>query len=864
MANTNWQQIQDLFSAALDRPMEERASFVREAAGEPALADAVLGLLSSHERPSRLDTLVDRVSEAAAEAVPATIGPYRVVRLLGRGGMGTVYLAERADGQFEHRVALKILRSDRAGETWRRRFLTERQILAQLVHKNIAWLLDGNVTESGSPYLVMEYVEGLPVLEYCDVHRLNLEKRLRLFLDVCAAVEYAHRKLIVHRDLKPGNILVTGDGVVKLLDFGIAKLLDPDPAWPNEATGTGMRLMTPEYASPEQVRGERVGTPSDVYQLGLLAFQLLTGRRPYRVRGHTPSAIELAILSADPLRPSNAITIAAANGADDEQADTDSLAKARSTTAARLGRQLAGDLDHIVLRALRKEPEQRYGSATELAEDVRRHLDGRPVLARRGTVRYRASRFVRRHRVIVAAAILVAFTLAAGILGTTWQMGRAREQARLAAEQRDLARLEAEKASRIATFLTDLFEVAGEGDVRTDTLRLLPVLERGAERLREELADQPEVMASALVTISDLHEKLGRYEDARRYAEAALETRRAVLDAQHPDVAEALDNLTGVLLDLGQIADAGTYAEEAVAIRRAGLTGAVPDSALLTSAASSLHNLAVTNWRQRNLERADSLETEAIALYDSAGTTETTQLASSLDVLGLIRQDLGRPDEAVDLTQRALAIRRRNLTSPHMLIAIGMNNVATALMIAKRPAEAEPLLLESLEMRRALLGDEHPQVAAAIHNLGALYKDLHRDDEAIARYMTALEMRRRLLGPQHLDVALSLSSIALLYHERGRFAEALPLFGEALPLWRRGLGEGHGLSLRTQGFHGDCLSKVGRFEEAERELLAAHEGLVKLVGDAHSETKRAVGFLHALYTAWGRPEDAARYAGPGS
>jgi serine/threonine-protein kinase len=863
MTNPNWQRIQDLFSTALDQPAVEREAFVRNAAEDSVIADAVVALLSAHDRPGRLDGIVERTSAGLLEPEPESVGAYRIVRLLGRGGMGSVYLAERADGQFEHRVALKVLRSDRSGEAWRRRFLTERQILAQLVHTNIAWLLDGNVTETGSPYLVMEYVEGLPILEYCDQHRLTIEQRLALFLDVCAAVGYAHRKLIVHRDLKPGNILVTNTGVAKLLDFGIAKLLDPDPALAHDSTVTGMRLMTPDYASPEQVRGERVGTASDVYQLGLLLYELLAGRRPYRVAGRSPNEIEREILSADPPRPSNAITLPSASD-DHATRDAGDLARARGTTAPRLGKLLSGDLDQIVLKSLRKEPEQRYGSATEFGDDVRRHLDGRPVLARRGTRRYRASRFVRRHRVGVAAALLLAVTIGAGILGTLWQAAKAREQASIAALERDRARLEAEKANRIATFLTDLFDVAGEGDVRTDTLRLLPVLERGARRVREELADQPEVLSAALVTISDLYEKLGRYEEAREYAEAALAERRAALPSDHPDIGEALDNLTGLRIDLGELTEAATTGEEAVALRRANLAATPDDSTTRARAATSMHNLAVILWRQRQLERADSLESEAIALYALMGDSSSNALANSLDVLGVVRQDQGRPDDAVEFARKALDIRRSNVEAPHFLLAVGMNNVATALLAAKRPEEAEPLLVESLAMRRELLGDEHPQVANAIHNLGALYKDLGRDAEAIANYTTALEMRRRLLGSTHLDVALSLSSMGLLHHERGHYAEALPLFREALPLWRRGLGERHGVSLRTQGFIGDCLAHLNRFEEAERELLPALEGMLEFVGDSHSETRRVKRFLEAMYTAWGRPAEAERYAVPDS
>lgn len=858
MADPNWQQIQDLFSAALEQPAAERDAFVHRACRDAGIAAAVQALLASHDRPGRLDTLIDRI--AITESSPESIGPYRIVRLLGRGGMGSVYLGERADGQFEHRVAIKVLRSDRTSEAWRRRFLTERQILAQLVHTNIAWLLDGNVTQAGSPYLVMEYVDGLPILEYCDSRRLTLDRRLALFLDVCAAIGYAHRKLIVHRDLKPGNILVTGAGVVKLLDFGIAKLLDPDPAVAHDTTVTGMRLMTPDYASPEQVRGERVGTSGDVYQLGLLLFELLAGRKPYRVVGRTPHEIEREILSADPPRPSHALTLPVPA----TEPNASELAHSRGTTAPRLGRQLSGDLDHIVLKALRKEPEQRYGSATELADDVRRHLEGLPVLARRGTRRYRASRFASRHRVGVLVTIVVALALGAGVIGTSWQAARAREQAQLAARERDRARLEAEKANRIATFLTDLFDVAGEGDVRTDTLRLLPVLERGAARVREELAGQPDVLSAALITISDLYEKLGRYEEARAYAEDALAERRASLAAEHPDIGEALDNLTGLRIDLGELAAAEITGEEAVALRRANLERMPGDSASRARTATSLHNLAVILWRQRRLERADSLETEALALYQAMSDSTSNVVANSLDVLALIRQDQGLPDDAVDLASRALAIRRNNLEAPHLLLAIGMNNVATAMMTAGRPEEAEPLLIESLEMRRALLGEEHPQTANAIHNLGALYKDLRRDDAALANYAKALELRRRMLGPEHLDVALSLSSMALLHHERGRCAEALPLFREALPLWRRGLGAGHGISLRTQGFVGDCLARARRFDEAERELLAALNGLRELAGASHSETRRVMGFLESMYNAWGRPADAVRYAVPDS
>ena len=847
----------DLFHAALEMPASERTSFVREHAASERVAAEVLALLRAHESEGRFDDLMGRIAGIASseptERDPDRIGVYRILRRIGRGGMGSVYLAERDDGQFEHRVAIKVLRPDRAGPELRSRFLTERRILAQLTHENIAWLLDGNVTEDGSPYLVMEYVDGRPILEWCDERRRTVPERLTLFLEVCAAVEYAHRRLIVHRDIKPGNILVTADGVVKLLDFGIAKLIEMGAEEVQPLTRTGLRLMTPEYASPEQVRGETVGTPSDVYQLGVLLYELLTGRRPYGNTGGSIAQIEEAILRTDPVRPSAAVTALP---------DAATTADLRGTSGSRLNRRLAGDLDQIVLKALRKEPDQRYGSVAAFAEDVRRHLDGRPVLARRGTFRYRAGRFVRRHRVSVGATALVALSLVAGIIGTSWQAARASEQAAIAATERDRARIEAEKARQITEFLTGLFDVASEGNVRADTLRLLPVLERGAARLDESLRDQPEVRTAALIAVSDLYEKLGRYDDAMRHGEEALRQRRETLPPTHVDVATALDNLGGISYARGDIQGAQKHWAEAVSTRRSNRqkAGGTADSAMLSGIAVSLHNLAVAEWRLRNLDVADSLESLSIAMRDSAGESRSRNMASSLDVLALIRSDQGRRPEALETAQRALEIRREVLEQPHNDIASSLNNLAVHLMDAGRLEEAEAMYREALEIRRALVGPEHPLLATSIHNLGAILKEQRRDDEALALYREAYEMRRRVLGERHLDIALSLSSMGALHQERGRFAEALPLFVESMPIWREGLGPKHGLVFKTQGLVGECLSKLKRFAEAERELREAYDGLREVAGDSHSETRRVRGFLASMYSDWGRPADAARYA----
>src|SRR5262245_28667108 len=435
-----WRRVKDLFGAALDLPPSEREVILEAAAGEDAaLAAEVRRLLAAHEKEGTFleeivagegRILLERGEDASAAG--RRIGPYELLEPIGRGGMGSVYLARRADKEFEERVAIKLVRPGAFSEQALRRFRFERQTLANLSHPGIARLLDGGTTEDGVPYFVMEHVAGLPIDEFCGARDLPLEERLRLFRDVCDAVQHAHRNLVVHRDLKPSNILVTGDGRVKLLDFGIARLLPEAGEQPPGLTRTFERVMTPEYASPEQIRGEPVTTGSDVYALGVLLYRLLTGEHPYRFESERPSDIERVVCEQEPRRPSTAV----GRG----------TPPAPERGTARLRRRLRGDLDNIALKALQKEPARRYGSADQLSEDVGRYLRGEPVQARRVTLAYRASKFVRRHRVGVAAASLAVVSLLAALV-VSLLSARA-------------ARLEAAKADRINAFVNSIFGAA--------------------------------------------------------------------------------------------------------------------------------------------------------------------------------------------------------------------------------------------------------------------------------------------------------------------------------------------------------------------------------------------------------------------
>jgi non-specific serine/threonine protein kinase/serine/threonine-protein kinase len=433
MTREEWQRVKEILHDALELPRAGRTEFLdRSCNGNTELRDEVESLLRSHDDAG---SFIESSPAAAAPAVAreefgvgAQLGPYRIVQLIAEGGMGSVYQAVRVDDLYRKVVAIKVVRRGAFGEYALRQFDTERQILAHLDHPNIAKLLDGGATPDGRPYFVMDFIAGTPLDEYCDSHKLNLTERIQFFMTVCSAVHYAHQNLVIHRDLKPQNIMVTEEGSVKLLDFGIAKLLDPDALSPGP-TLTTLQAMTPEFASPEQLSGGLITTASDVYSLGVLLYRLLTGHRPYALETRSIDELWDHVRNRPPRRPSTVIRVR------DEDVTPEAICAARSTRPDRLERQLGGDLDNILLMALRKEPERRYNSVEQFAGDLRRHLASQPVTARPDTLRYRTGKFIQRNRTAVVAAFLVAITLLGGIVATSWQAHTANVQ-RARAERR--------------------------------------------------------------------------------------------------------------------------------------------------------------------------------------------------------------------------------------------------------------------------------------------------------------------------------------------------------------------------------------------------------------------------------------------
>ena len=476
MDQNRWAKIEKLFERAVELNEQERIEYLKNECGDDyELFQEINSLI---EADLKSHPIFD--SPQPALEIPENlkyegkiIGSYKIVKQIGLGGMGSVYLAERADGQFEQKVALKLIKPGNNSFEIIKRFQAERQILARLQHPNIARLLDGGITNEGLPYFTMEYVEGDSIDVYCDKNKLSIKERLELFITVCNAVNYAHQNLIIHRDLKPGNIYITKDGRVKLLDFGISKVFTEDETdGSTRMTQTGLFIMTPEYAAPEQIRGETVSTATDIYALGLILFQLLTGAFPYKLNSFAPLELEKVICLTDPAKPSTVITRSTKTTNDAEKTEAEKIFTTRNIEPSNLKKLLIGDLDNICMMALRKEPANRYNSVEQFKDDVSKYLIGLPVIARTPTIKYRTQKFIRRHYLILSAATLTVLLVA--VLTTVYFIQLK--------DERDKAKLEAQKAEQVSQFLESIFKVADPSESRGDTITAKELLDRGAKK----------------------------------------------------------------------------------------------------------------------------------------------------------------------------------------------------------------------------------------------------------------------------------------------------------------------------------------------------------------------------------------------
>ena len=826
MSHERWKAIASLLDAALDAALEERVPLLEQACGSDVeLRLQVERLLKAGEREdgplnkSAAD-ICGPLLDAGFGAIRLTpdigarIGPFRITGIAGRGGMGAVFVAERADDQFRQRVALKVVRRGLDDSHLLHRFLEERRILAALEHPNIARLLDGGVTGDGIPWFAMELVEGEPIDRYCDARTLTISERLRLFLDICTAVQYAHGSLVIHRDLKPSNVLVTASGTVKLLDFGIAKLVAGAEEERDAApTRTGQRLLTPEYASPEQLRGNSVSTASDVYSLGVMLFELLTGERPYRATRALSREVERAIVDDDAERPS---TIAGKT--------VNERAAARRATAAQLRRRLRGDLDTIVLTAMRKDPAHRYATVERLAADVRRHLEGRPISARPQTLRYRAGRLLRRHPWRAAAA--AGFVLLLGSFGVVSSMQSART-----------AR-EADKARRLSGFLVNLFATPNPWNGRGAAITARELLDSGAARIDRELADQPAVRGQLLWEMGRAYWGLGLYDRSKTLLDSALAIKRRTL-GNDADVASELLFLSDLTFEHGDLFAAESLAAAALTSRRAHARSG--DAALIMP----LLYLAEARRQLDRSEEAEPLVLEAVAIQRSRSGRDPLALALALNDLGHVKRDLGDYAAAESLYREALGIRRASLGDEHPDVANLLVNVALAAH-QRGDTAAVTLFRRGLEIKRRLFGDHHPEIALDQSALAEILADRGELAAAESLYRTALQTQRAALAPAHPRIATSLAGLGRTLLEQGATAPAETAIREAIGLMERSLPSTHSRLADARSLLGACLTAQRRYAEAESLLVASAGALEKRWGPGDRRSRRAHDRLAVL------------------
>jgi len=850
-SDERWHQLQRLLDELLDLPAEEQQARL---ASQPDL-DAELRaeaarLLGASDRVANF--LNQPAAELAAPLVRAAglrtsgraegqrIGPYRIIREIGRGGMGAVYLAERADEQFRQRAAIKLLPYEARTEMSLRRFLEERQILATMEHPAIARLRDGGMTDDGLPYFVMEYIDGVPIDQYADEHRLTIDERLRLFCIVCDAVQYAHGKLVVHRDIKPSNILVTPNGDVRLLDFGIAKLLSSDPAL--AATTTGVRIMTPEYASPEQVRGEPVTTASDVYSLGVLLYRLLTGRRPYHITGHSHAEIERAILEEEPRPPSAVI-----RERDTTPSPVD-VAAARRTTPDRLHRSLAGDLDVIVLRALEKELDRRYGSVEQLSGDVRRYLDGRPVVARKDSLGYRVRKFVRRNRTVAAAFAVAVFALVAGTVTAVWQARRAIAQARIASAERDRARREEAKARETSKFLFEIFRSANPVESGPTPLTARDLLDRGAERIEHELTTPSDIRAGVRHEIGMAYHNLAQSREAVQQLERALADRVLLHGYHYPDVALTLIDLGLALWADGKADSATKLLRPAVSMSREFFGNHDEHTA------TALNNLALALQTLARYAEARTLHQEALAirlvLHDSSGASV------SLVNLGWMQQSGGRLDSAETLFQSAVQIRRRIYRADDPRTTSAVSSLAEILRREGKYDAAEPLYHEALSHTQKLYGPRGGSVGDELQGLAdvMIHKRQYRAGDSL--YREALAIARTNFGDQDARTALVMNNYAGSLAERGRYREALRWYEAGLGAYRAHYGPTHPFTGIVLGNVANTHHLLGDAHKADTLYRAAIEIMRAKWGDDNTSTVNATVSHGLVLVSLGRHREA--------
>jgi serine/threonine-protein kinase len=789
--------VESIFNELLNLPKDQRENVLNLRCGNNLeLKNEVLSLLNSYEETE--DFLeashpfkISDSGEFPDKYIGTHIGPYLIESEVGIGGMGIVYKGKRDDKTYEQKVAIKFLKHSFTSGYLFKSFLRERQTLANLKHPNIARLLDGGSTDDGLPYLVMEFIEGIPITDYCDKNSLTIKQRLEIFRTVCDAVQYAHQNLVVHRDIKPGNILVDEKGKPMLLDFGIAKLLDENLESESDGiTKTGLWVLTPDYASPEQIKGELISTSSDVYSLGILLYQLITGHQPYKIKSSSPVAINNTLAGVELKKPSEKISevgvIKKADGGE-IKISPDVISNLRSEKNEKLRHYLKGDIDNIILKAVNKEPPRRYVSVEQFSEDIRRHLIGLPVIARSDTAGYRLSKFIKRHKVGFTFSALFALFLILSTIGISWQ-------AKIAADERDKAKTEAVKFEKVNAFLREMLSSADPTEIGKD-VKVYDVLNKASQDIEVELKGQPLIEAAARRTLGVTYLNLGEFDKAKMHLDRALNLNKEIYGIDNDETAQ------------------------------------------------NFHDLALYFHWISNYHTSDSLYGLSFSIFKKVLKEPTNGLITCMNDYGILKTELGEYQAADKMLREALDFSEKLNGKNSIDAAPMLNNLALNSHYLKKLDEAEKYYLQSLEIRTRLQGEDRPEVSSTYNNLGFVALDKNDFKLAEKYFEKSYELKVNLEGNNHPNVGLALNNLAAVKFREGEYNKAEEMLRKAIRLFSKSFKEDHVWVANSYYWLGKALMEKSNYKEAESCLRKSLNMREKLLPKNHLSVFAAEGEL---------------------
>ena len=746
--------------------------------------------------------------------------------------MGEVWLAEQKQ-PVRRRVAIKLIKAGMDTREVVARFESERQALALMDHPAIAKVFDAGSTPQGRPYLVMEYVTGMPITDYCDKHKLTMRQRLELFMLVCDGVQHAHQKAILHRDLKPSNILVgevDGKPAPRIIDFGVAKATAQRLTADTMFTQLGAIVGTPGYMSPEQAdsAGADVDTRTDVYSLGVVLYQLLVGVLPLDFSTTPPDQFPRRLRDEDAARPSTRLRTLGAQ--------TGMTAQNRGADAPTLARQLRGDLDAITLKALEKDRSRRYATPSELAADIGRYLRNEPVLARPASAGYRAGKYVRRHRVGVAVAATAAVLLVSVAVAQAFELRRTRR--------------ERDRADRVTEFMTGMFKVSNPSEARGNDIRATEILDKASKDIDTGLAKDPELQAQMMDVMGNVYRSLGLYAKAESLLRHAVEIRRRTLGAKNPDTLKSMNDLAIVLEDESRYAEAEKWSRETLDTRRHELGSEHRDTL------NSMSQLALILNNEGRYPEAEKLNREALDAARRVFGPQDRMTKTAMQHLAIDLSYEGKYPDAEKAFREVLEIDRRTLGSDHPAVLADLNNLAASLLQQHRYTEAEKLYDDALEVKRRVLGPEHPSTLTFMGSLGLVLYDEKRYAESEKLYRETLEIKARKLGPEHRSTLVTMGNLADVLTSEGHYPEAEQLMRKTLETERRTLGPEHSDTLVTMGNLGDLLKKEKRYSDAEKAYRATLEGRRRALGPGHPDTASAAYELACVLALEGKRDES--------